>query len=48
MIIRMGAAHFDITTPDGEVIDLSSLSPAKLNKARRIVAGIYKEQKNHG
>lgn len=48
MRIRMGAAHFDVTTPEGEVIDLASLTPQKLNRARRIIAGIYKEQNTNG
>lgn len=43
LTIRMGAAHHDITTPDGMVIDLASMTKAERNKARRLVVGIFKQ-----
>lgn len=39
--IRMGAAHYDLTTPDGQTVCLASLSKAERNKARRIVVGVF-------
>lgn len=39
--IRMGAAHYDITTPDGQVWDLASMTKAERNKTRRILVGVF-------
>ena len=41
--IRMGASHYDITTPDGKVVDLASLTKAGRSKARRIIVGIFEQ-----
>lgn len=39
--IRMGAAHYDITTPDGQVWDLSAMNRNERNKTRRILRDWY-------
>lgn len=41
--IRIGAGHWDLSTPDGQVIDLSSLDRSGRNKARGIIRGIYQK-----
>jgi hypothetical protein len=43
LTIRMGAAHYDITTPDGAVFDLASMTKAERNKARRLTVGIFQQ-----
>lgn len=39
--IRMGAAHYDLTTPDGAVIDIASLDRSDRRKLTRLVRDIY-------
>lgn len=41
--IRMGAAHYDITTPDGQVWDLAAMTPRERNKTRHILVGVYEQ-----
>lgn len=42
--IRMGAAHYDITTPDGQVWDLAAMTVGERNKTRRILVGVFEQQ----
>lgn len=39
--IRIGAAHHDLTTPDGKVIDIASLDRPDRHKLNRLVRDIY-------
>lgn len=42
--IRMGAAHYDITTPDGQVWDLARMTRPERNKTRRIFVDWFEYQ----
>lgn len=39
--IRMGAAHYDLTTPDGAMIDIARLDPSAKRKLGRLIREIY-------
>lgn len=39
--IRIGAAHYDLTTPDGKRIDISKLDRPHRHKLNRLVRDIY-------
>ena len=39
--IRMGATHYDLTTPDGAVLDMARLDPSAKRKLSRLVRDIY-------
>lgn len=39
----MGAAHYDITTSDGQVVDLSKMTRSELKRTRRIMVGVYEK-----
>ena len=39
--IRMGAAHYDLTTPDRAVLDMARLDPSAKRKLSRLVRDIY-------
>lgn len=41
--IRMGASDYSITTPDGQVVDLSRMTKSERRKARRILVGVYEK-----
>lgn len=46
--IRMGAAHYDITTPEGDVVDLASMTKDQRNKTRRIIRDWFELQQQKG
>ncbi|SFZ81703.1 hypothetical protein SAMN02983003_0644 [Devosia enhydra] len=39
--IRMGAAHYDLTTPEGVVFDMARLDRSERRKLTRLVRDIY-------
>lgn len=46
--IRMGAAHYEIETPDGQVLDLSKMTKPERNKARRLLVGVFTQATQKG